>query len=68
MKSEDRPRWCAIRAFSLVLVLAVLVHVLETAGAEGDGGAAEATDVDHDPVELIKKGFDAEVVQEVEET
>ncbi len=36
-----------------------------------DGGsyadAAEATDVDHDPVELVKKGLDAEVVREVEE-
>ncbi|MGH2699786.1 MAG: DNA polymerase III subunit gamma/tau [Actinomycetota bacterium] len=29
--------------------------------------AAEAVDVDHDPVELIKKGLDAEVVREVEE-
>jgi len=37
-----------------------------------DGGsyadAAEATDVDHDPVELLKKGLDAEVVREVEES
>jgi hypothetical protein len=44
-----------------------------SSGAEPEHGgsyadAAEAVDVDHDPVELIKKGFDAEVVREVEET
>ncbi len=37
----------------------------ETAGSYAD--AAEAVDADHDPVELLKKGFDAEVVREVEE-
>ena len=38
--------------------------------AEGDSyaDAAEAVDVDHDPVELVKKGLDAEVVREVEES
>ena len=39
--------------------------------AEGGGSyadAAEATDVDHDPVELLKKGLDAEVVRDVEES
>jgi DNA polymerase-3 subunit gamma/tau len=44
-----------------------------SSGSESEHGgsyadAAEATDVDHDPVELIKKGFGAEVVREVEET
>jgi len=42
-----------------------------SSGSEHGGSyadAAEAVDVDHDPVELIKKGFDAEVVREVEET
>ena len=41
-------------------------------GSKSEGGgsyadAAEAVDVDHDPVELVKKGLDAEVVREVEE-
>ena len=44
-----------------------------SSGSESEGGdsyadAAEATDVDHDPVELLKKGLDAEVVREVEES
>jgi DNA polymerase-3 subunit gamma/tau len=38
----------------------------ETSGSYAD--AAEAVDVDHDPVELLKKGLDAEVVREVEES
>lgn len=44
-----------------------------SSGSEAeDGGsyadAAEGVDVDHDPVELLKKGLDAEVVREVEES
>lgn len=38
----------------------------ETAGSYAD--AAEAVDADHDPVELLKRGLDAEVVREVEES
>jgi DNA polymerase-3 subunit gamma/tau len=38
----------------------------ETASSYAD--AAEAVDVEHDPVELLKKDLDAEVVREVEES
>jgi DNA polymerase III subunit gamma/tau len=38
----------------------------ETTSSYAD--AAEAVEVDHDPVELLKKGLDAEVVREVEES
>jgi DNA polymerase-3 subunit gamma/tau len=36
--------------------------------ADSYADAAEAVDVDHDPVELLKKDLDAEVVREVEES
>jgi DNA polymerase-3 subunit gamma/tau len=42
-----------------------------SSGSESGGSyadAAEAVDVDHDPVELLKKDLDAEVVREVEES
>ncbi|MGH2776484.1 MAG: DNA polymerase III subunit gamma/tau [Actinomycetota bacterium] len=44
-----------------------------SSGSASDSGgsytdAAEATDVEHDPVELLKEGLDAEVVREVEES
>ncbi|MGH2749440.1 MAG: DNA polymerase III subunit gamma/tau [Actinomycetota bacterium] len=43
-----------------------------SSGADSDGAdsyadAADAVEVHHDPVELLKKGLDAEVVREVEE-
>jgi DNA polymerase III subunit gamma/tau len=45
-------------------------NVDASSGSKGEGSyadAAEATDVDHDPIELVKKGLGAEVVREVEE-
>ena len=44
-----------------------------SSSSESDAGgsyadAAESVEVDHDPVELLKKGLDAEVVREVEES